>query len=306
VIQYKTFKGSFSKHCPCSPGAISCGYHNINVHTGCPYECTYCILQVYLDSKSPVFYTNLPDLSKELAAYAEQHAYLRIGSGELSDSLAFDESTNYSSKMLKIVTQFPRVIFEFKTKSIAIKNILGFPEVLKNVVVSWSLNPQAIINQEEAGTPALKERLEAMARIQDRGYKIGIHMDPLIYTPDWKSQYENLVKLIAAAVRADKIAWWSLGALRFPPDLKQYILKHEHSNLFGGELIKGFDGKFRYFKPQRFDLFAFLIKSIQQQFSKEIPLYLCMEDEECWAGLLPHITPQEEFINRYLYESAYR
>ena len=306
MVEYKTFKGSFIKHCPCSPGAVSCGYHNINLHTGCPYECTYCILQVYLDSKSPIFYTNLSDLREELEAYALQHTHIRIGSGELSDSLALDEATNYSSKILAIAAQFPQIIFEFKTKSTAIKNLLNYPDVLNNVVISWSLNPKAIIETEEAHTPALKERLQAMAAIQDRGYKIGVHMDPLILTPDWPSLYQHLVKLLSAAIKPDKIAWWSLGSLRFPPQLRQEIFKNKDSALFHGELVKGFDGKFRYFKPQRLELFAFLIKTIEQQFSKKIPLYLCMEDEECWSLLLPHIKPEQSHINEYLYRAARR
>jgi spore photoproduct lyase len=306
MVQYKRFKGSFIKHCPCSPGAVSCGYLNINLHTGCPYHCTYCILQVYLDTKAPVFYTNLADLRQELQAVSKKQSHIRIGTGELSDSLAWDNTTRYSGKIIEIIDQFPDIIFEFKTKSTNIHHLLAQPRALKNIVVSWSLNPQVIIDTEEIKTPSLQARLQAMKAVQERGYRIGIHMDPLIYTPGWQPAYEKLVKTLATSIRADKIAWWSLGALRFPPQLRPAILKNKHSMLFYGELIKGFDGKFRYYRPQRLELFNVVIRAIQRYFSRDIPLYLCMEDAACWAAVLPHLKGEEGWINQYLYQSAMR
>ncbi len=118
MIKYTTQKGQFVKRCPCSPEAVSCGYFNINLHTGCPYDCSYCILQTYLDTKEPVFFTNFDKLIEELDFASKTEKYLRIGTGELSDSLAYDKETNYSTKILKIFSEYPDILFEFKINRI--------------------------------------------------------------------------------------------------------------------------------------------------------------------------------------------
>ncbi len=306
MIKFEKQKGIFIKHCPCSPEAISCGYFNLNLHTGCPYSCSYCILQDYLETKDPIFFTNIDDMEKELLRFTKKQKYLRIGTGELSDSLAFDTETKYSNKILSIFENFPEVIFEFKTKSININSILKYKKVLKNIVVSWSLNPQIIIEREEHFSPDLDSRLRAIAEVQSKGYKIGIHFDPIILIENWKTYYRNLIKEISKIINPQNIAWWSMGTLRFPHSLRKHIFKFKDSFLFSGELIKGYDGKYRYFKPIRIEVFKFIKQEIQSIISDKTPLYLCMEDVEMWEEIFPEIYCTESKINKYLYESAYK
>jgi len=302
-IKYEEFKGDFVKNCPCSPEAISCGYFNMNLHKGCPFSCTYCILQTYLENKDPVFYTNTEKVRDELKKAMREQEHLRISTGELSDSLAYENENRYSGKVIDILKDFPDIIFEFKTKSKCVDNLLNI-KPLKNIIISWSLNPQEIIDIEEHKTASLSERLDALEKVQKAGYKIGIHFDPIIITEDWKNLYKNLVDDISKIVIPEKIAWWSLGALRFPESLKEYIFKFKNSKLFTGELIKGYDGKYRYFKPLRKELFAFIKKEIYKKISLDTPLYLCMEDEEMWLDIFPEIKPDPDTINEYLYKNA--
>jgi spore photoproduct lyase len=245
-------------------------------------------------------------MEKELHEISHTQKHLRIGTGELSDSLAMDPQTNYSQKILSIFENFPHIVFEFKTKSTNVENIsnYNYKRKLKNIVISWSLNPQEVIEREELLTPNLHSRLMAIDQVQKKGYKIGIHFDPIVIFEGWKSAYEELVKEIAAVIDPSKIAWWSLGALRFPYSLRGHIFKYRDSRLFEGELIKGHDGKYRYFKPLRMELFHYIKGKILSIISSEVPLYLCMEDKELWEEVFPGIVPNEEAVNRYLYEAA--
>ena len=310
MIKFEEQKGKFIKHCPCTPEVVSCGYYNLNLHTGCPYCCSYCILQAYLETKDPVYFTNFQDMEKELVEISRTHRYLRIGTGELSDSLALDPQTNYSQKILSIFEKFPEIVFEFKTKSTHIENIVNYKKKskkkLKNIVLSWSLNPREVIEREELLTPNLLSRLKAMVQVQKQGFKIGIHFDPIVIFPGWKAAYLELIREIARIVEPPAIAWWSLGALRFPYSLREHIFKHRGSRLFQGELIKGLDGKYRYFKPLRLELFQYIKQNICSLISGEVPLYLCMEDKEVWQEVLPGLSPDETAVNKYLYESALR
>ncbi len=304
MIQSKSKKGAFIKPCPCTPGAVSCGYYNLNLHTGCPFSCSYCILQSYLPSKRPRFFSDFAAVEKEVRQLAPGHRAVRIGNGELSDSLACERQAPSARKLLELFATHPQIVFEFKTKSDRVADLLAYPRPLPNIVVSWSLNPAALIRREEAGTASLKQRLSALRRIMEKGFKIGIHFDPLILFPAWLTHYAALITEIGKIVQPGRIAWWSLGALRFPPELKEHIFKRRQSQLFWGELVPGFDGKYRYFKPLRLDLFSRIKRLIEKRISCDLPLYLCMEDEETWEEILPGREPDKEKINQWLYESA--
>lgn len=304
MIRFEEQKGKFVKHCPCTPEVVPCGYYNLNLHTGCPFDCSYCILQAYLETTEPVYFTNFADMENELAEISITQKHLRIGTGELTDSLALDGQTGYSEKILSVFEKFPDILFEFKTKSVGVENLLKYKKVLNNIIISWSLNPTEVIEREELLTPDLHSRLKALEKVQNHGYKVGIHFDPILIFNGWQKAYEELIKQIAGIIDPAKIAWWSLGALRFPYSLRDHIFKHRNSRLFEGELIKGLDGKYRYFKPLRLELFRFIKKKILTLVSREAPLYLCMEDKEVWQDVFPEIPPNEEAVNKYLYESG--
>ena len=87
-------------------------------------------------------------------------------------------------------------------------------------------------------------------------------------------------------------------------DEKEHIFKYKDSELFTGELIGGYDGKYRYFKPLRSELFSYVRDEIYKKVSPDAPLYLCMEDNEMWHDIFPNLDPDPELINKYLYDSA--
>lgn len=298
-------QGPFIKPCPCSPGAVSCGYFNIHLQSGCPFDCSYCILQAYLEDKTKaVFYTNWPDLRDELAAFLASRPRARLGTGELSDSLAYEAAFPSAARISELFRDFPAAVFEFKTKSDAIGSLLDIEEPPANIVVSWSLNPAALARREEHLAPALSRRLRALAAVQEKGYKVGIHFDPLVLFPGWRKQYRGLIAALARVLRPGRVAWWSLGALRFPPELRKHILRRPGSQLFWGELIEGADKKYRYFTPLRLELFRFIRDEIRSRVSRDIPLYLCMEDAAVWEEILPEAKADEEAINSRLHRSA--
>jgi spore photoproduct lyase len=298
-------KGAFAKHCPCAPGAVPCGYFNLNLQSGCPFDCSYCILQDYLEDKNQaVFHTNWGDLEADLHKFLAVNREVRIGSGELSDSLAYENIHPTAVRVTELFRRFPEAVFEFKTKAVAVKALLDLKDPPGNIVVSWSLNPAPLIRGEEHLTPSLDQRLRALAAVQAKGYAIGIHFDPLILFSGWQEHYRELIRALSRVIRPGRIAWWSLGALRFPPELKKHIFRHRGSQLFWGELIEGEDKKYRYFMPQRLELFRAVRDWIRADISEHLPLYLCMEDARVWREILPRQTAEEGSINRYLYAAA--
>ena len=49
------------------------------------------------------------------------------------------------------------------------------------------------------------------------GYRVAFHFDPMVLGTGWEAEYDQLVAELAAAVPAERVAWVSVGTLRFPP-----------------------------------------------------------------------------------------
>lgn len=271
-------KGGFVNACPCSPQVICCGYHNINLAEGCPFTCNYCALDVYLNFPTTKIFTNLSDFETELDAWIKNHQEVRIGTGELSDSLIWEPYFNYSGYLMNLFKKYPKSILEFKTKSVFIENLLN-QEPTPNTLISWSMNTPHIIAQEEKNTPSLEERFLAANKLVKKGYKVGFHFDPIYYYPNWQEDYGQVLEKLCQKFSPQNIGWISLGVIRFHPDLKE-ILYNRGSLIMDMELFPAFnDGKMRLFYDLRQEVMQFFLKNLSP-FKQG--LYFCMEPNFMW------------------------
>jgi spore photoproduct lyase len=148
--------------------------------------------------------------------------WMRIGTGEFSDSLMLDHITKYSPAIIEFFNNHKDAVFEFKTKSSNIDNLLKIKHS-GNIVVSWSLNPQKIIDKNEFFTASLSDRLASAKECAKSGYKIGFHFDPIIYFKGWEREYGKVIDLLFSKIKPKDIAWISMGTFRFKPELKSII-----------------------------------------------------------------------------------
>ncbi len=296
------FNGSFLKKCPgASPGMVCCNYYVVNLIKNCMYDCSYCFLQDFLNNNPLlVAYVNIEDLLKELDQIFSTHSdkLFRVGTGELTDSLALDQVIPYSQQLIPFFNQRENAILELKTKSNCVKNLLN-QNSAKNIIVSWSLNPQTIIDQEEKGTPNLEKRLEAARLCAEKGYKIGIHIDPIIIFPDWEKAYHSLIKKIFELLLPSQIEWISLGSFRYRKSLKKIInQRHKNTRLFTGEHVASKDGKYRYLRSLRNEVYENLRKLLKN-FSANLNVYMCMETKEIWEGVTGKTPRSDEKLDRF-------
>jgi spore photoproduct lyase len=279
------FPGRFVKLCQgLVEGAVCCDYVVIDVAQNCPLDCTYCILQSYLNNPLLVQYANLEELLAEAEQFLGERAGrpVRFGSGELSDSLALDPLTGLSAFLAQSFARLPTCVLELKTKTDNVAELLAIPAPA-NTIVSWSMNTPELIRSEEPGSAPLERRLAAARRCQEHGYRIGLHFDPLIRYPQWERDYRATVRRIFEVLEPERrIAWISLGALRFPRGMKELIRRRFPGSLIGtGELLPGADGKLRYYQPLRVELYAKMVEWLRE-ISPSLEVYLCMESPEVW------------------------
>jgi len=160
------YQGRMVEACPATRGMRCCRYRVINLISGCPIDCSYCILQGYLNRPTIFIYPELEKIFAEVKAeLADDWEYPpRYGTGELSDSLALDHMTSFSHDLVKFFGSRQKNWFEFKTKSANVDRLCELKPAPPNILVSWSVNPQAVIDTEERGAARLKERLAAAAQ----------------------------------------------------------------------------------------------------------------------------------------------
>ncbi|MBL7197563.1 MAG: hypothetical protein ISS47_05650 [Candidatus Omnitrophica bacterium] len=276
----------FAKPCPCSKDVLRCGYHILNLGFGCIYECSYCFLQSYTNVNGIIIPINIDNFLNRLEIFIKKHpSALRIGTGEFTDSLALDDLTGFSNILIDFFSRAENATLELKTKSNNIKSILGLKHN-RRTVISWSLNPQPIIDSDEWQTNNLYQRLDAAKECCDAGYLVGFHFDPIIYSADWESPYRELINILFKRIDCKNIAWISLGTFRFMPKLKTIIeQRFSKSKILDEELIIGFDKKLRYGQPQRVKIYKKMLSWIKS-YSGSVLVYLCMEPKEIWEETL--------------------
>jgi len=289
-ILYLAEQKSFIRPCPCTPGCVGCGYWTIDLDLNCPLDCSYCILQRYLEGQPLTIALNRDDFKRELEAFFSQKKgkFLRIGTGELADSLALDALTENSVYLAEVFRGKPEFLLELKTKTSLLESLLGI-EPVPNIILAWSLNPPAIIQSEEKRTAPLEERLRAAVKAVASGYRVAFHFDPIVHYPGWQSDYQKVIDTLLKSVPSEAIAWISLGTLRFHPNLLTIARRRfPLSPIYDHEFVISWDGKFRYPRPLRLKIYEDFIDWLAE-YKAENKVYFCMESTQIWKAFLKKI-----------------
>jgi spore photoproduct lyase len=295
------FPGEILKPCPGTHNYICCGYQILQIGMNCPLDCSYCILQAYLNSPGLRVFVNVPDRINEVVEQIERNPekIFRIGTGEFTDSLALDSITGFSEILAPVISGHKNAVIELKTKTDQIEKVLDLPH-RERIIISWSINSPVIVAKEEHGAPSLRNRLKAAQQCQNQGFIIGLHFDPLIEHAGWQDQYLKTIAMLHQYLDPRKIIWISMGCLRYMPGLKAIIRKrHPGSHILDGEFIMGLDGKMRYFKPIRIEMYAYM-KVLLDQWHPDLGLYLCMESDEIWSKSMGWSPENSTALAEYL------
>ncbi|MFO8165164.1 MAG: radical SAM protein [Thermodesulfobacteriota bacterium] len=301
TLRLTHYKGEFLKPCPGTRRYICCGYQILNVGINCPMECSYCFLQSYINQPSLRIFSNLEDEIHVIGEFIDNYPnrIFRIGTGEFTDSLALNYITGWTDFLLPFFSHRKNSILELKTKTAFIQDILENNQK-KRIVVAWSLNTPRIIANEEKKTATLKERILSARECQKAGFVVAFHFDPLIHYSGWEKEYQEIIQLLERYIDPSAVIWISIGSFRYMPDLKWHILKRfPHTRIFDGEFITGLDGKLRYFKPIRIQMYAQLSERLTKWYD-DLGIYLCMESDDIWQESLGWSPKSSSALANYL------
>ncbi len=288
-------RSEFLKKCPGTREYRCCDYQVINVGTGCPMDCVYCILQAYLNNPYLTFFVNTEDLFHELSRKfsTSDSRSMRIGTGEFTDSMALDRFTHLSRDLVNFFAEQKNAVLELKTKSAFVDNLKGLNHHGRTIM-AWSLNSEKIVRTEEIRAANLDERLAAAAKCASWGYHLAFHFDPIISYHGWQQDYQKTIRKLFAAVPAKAIRWISLGGFRYLPKLKQIgTSRFPHSGIYHHEFIEGLDCKQRYFRPHRVQLYKILYRELVRFADPTTCIYFCMESDEIWQEVMGFVPDDQ-------------
>ncbi len=285
-ILIKPYEGNFFKQCPGNNSlSACCNYFVLNLGSQCHFNCSYCYLQTFLNTPYLIVYSNIEKALAELEDVIKKlnGKTVRVGTGEVIDSLGLDPITEYSKKIIHFLKDKEGVTLELKTKSDFINHLLS--EASEKTTFSWSINPELIIKEEEHGTANLKQRLEAARKCRDAGFKIGFHIDPVIWHSDWKKSYLELIESINLNFKPSDVPYISLGALRIQPEQRHMMKERFKRDSFvnQAEMLKSSDGKLRYDASLRSEMFKFIVDGFKSK-NRAWNIFLCMESPETWLS----------------------
>jgi spore photoproduct lyase len=301
VVLITPYKGAFVKKCPGTKNYLCCGYIIFHFAENCPLGCSYCILQAYFNKPGFRIWANLIEdgltsLHSFLKERAEKGELTRLGTGEFTDSLVFEALTGVARMLIEFWKETdPYAVLELKTKTAPSSAFYAKLPSDKRIIFAWSVNTERIIEKEEKHTASLKARFQSAEEALKHGFSLAFHFDPIILYEGGEAEYSKVLEEILNRFPLNRIAWISLGMLRFPPELKEVAPKNfPKTKVYADEFIRGLDQKYRYFIDRRIKAYKKILEPFKN-YLNEIPIYFCMEGKRVWQEVLgkPFQTSEE-------------
>ena len=201
----------------------------------CPFDCRYCFLQGMFTSANYVLFVNYEDFVTEIEQVCAEHSEpVHLFSGYDCDSLALEPLSNFAAHFVAALATIDNAVLELRTKSTQIRSLLtDTPD--PGVIVAMSLAPEIVAVNLEHGAPPLSERLRALRRVQDHGFRIGLRFDPIIPISDASSVYRSFFAQVFAEINSDTVHSVTLGGFRLPKAFaKRMVRLYPAEALFAG------------------------------------------------------------------------
>ena len=204
----------------------------------CIYDCRYCFLQGMYRSANYVLFINYETFEQSIVETVDTNPNkaLYFFSGYDCDSLALEPVTRFVEYFLPVFNRLPNAWLELRTKSTQIRTLLNSAPI-PNCIVAYSFSPDEIAQAVEHKAPNIQRRLDAIVRLQEAGWNIGLRIDPLIYQPDYQTLYTQLFATLFQRISAQHLHSVSLGTFRLPETFYRNMVRlYPTEQLFAGPL----------------------------------------------------------------------
>lgn len=287
--------------CPvASPKTRCCNLLTLDAVQSCGFDCSYCSIQSFYNEGKVVFDTNF---AKKLQALKlDTNKTYHIGTGQSSDSLMWGNRHGILDALFDFARKNRNVILELKTKSDNIGYLLE-NEVPKNILCTWSINTETIIENEEHLSASLDKRIASARRLANKGVLVGFHFHPIVVYEDYLQEYRAVIKELVNTFSPKEVALVSLGTLTFiKPVIKKLRKRNFKSKILQMPLEEA-GGKQSYPLYIKEEMFQGIYEAFTP-WHKKVYFYMCMEDESLWKKVFGYEyasneAMEEDMIKNY-------
>lgn len=281
--------------CPvASPKTRCCNLMTLDAVESCGFECSYCSIQSFYQNNTISFDKHFAQKLENLKL--DPNKTYHIGTGQSSDSLMWGNRSGILEALLAFASKHPNVILEFKSKSDTIEYLLQ-NEIPKNVICTWSLNPQVIIEHEEKRTASLKKRIQSAKALSDKGVLVGFHFHPMVLFEGWQQAYCDIAHELIAHFQPEKVALVSMGTLTFIKSVLKKIRLRAHGTKILQMPLVNASGKYSYPLSLKEEMFSTLYQ-VFLPWHEKVFFYLCMEDERLWQKVFGYEHTSNEAFEK--------
>ena len=248
--------------------------------SGCTAACMYCYLVCNYNKCAylRLFVNREQMLEKIIKTANKSDKELTFEIGSNSDLILENSITGNLVWTIENFKNTEKGLLTLPTKFDMVDPILPLDHQGK-VIIRMSVNPEEIINKVEFGTSRLKGRIEAINKLKEAGYKIGILIAPVIMVENWKQLYAELIKRLSEEL-SEKVKKEAFFEIIFMTYSYVHTKINEEAfpnaiNLYNKENMTGRGrGKYWYKKDLREDGEIFLREQMKKYFPNNTIEYI--------------------------------
>ena len=240
--------------------------------SGCTAMCMYCYLVCNYNKCAYLrLFVNREQMLEKIiktSEKSEKELIFEIGSN--SDLILENTITNNLVWTIENFANTKSGKLTLPTKFDMVDSILSLNHN-KKVIIRMSVNPEEIINKVEFGTSRLKGRIQAINKLAEAGYPIGILIAPVILVENWKTLYTELIQILNLEL-SEKVKKQAFFEIIFMTYSYVHTKINEEAfpnaiNLYDKEIMTGRGkGKYSYKKETREQAEIYLREQMQKYF----------------------------------------
>jgi spore photoproduct lyase len=282
--------------CPvASEGTRCCNLLTLDAVESCGFDCSYCSIQSFYNQNKVGIDKDFKQKLQNLQL--DKNKIYHIGTGQSSDSLMWGNKEGILDALFDFARNNPNVILEFKTKSNNIKYLLE-NKVPKNIIVTWSLNTQTIIDNEEHLTASLEQRIQSARALANKGIFVGFHFHPIVVYENYLSEYEKIYKRLLQDFKSNEVILISMGTLTFIKPVIKKLRQRKLKTKITQMPFETINGKQSYNLEQKKEMFKHCYNSFKPWHNK-VYFYMCMEECSLWKSVFGY-----EYSNNNQFEKS--
>ena len=248
--------------------------------SGCSASCLYCYLVCNYNKCSYLrLFVNREQMLEKLVRFSENCAQEKVFEIGSNSDLVLENTI--TGNLIWTIENFARCrkgLLTFPTKFDMVEPLLPLSHNGK-IIARMSVNPQEIIKKTEFGTSSLEQRISALNRLHDAGYRTGLLIAPVIFLENWKELYTQLLDTLEQQLSAGV-----KKGLQMEIIFMTYSYVHKMINteafpnavqLYSKEQMTGRGmGKYHYRPPLKEEGEAFFRREIPRRFPEGNILYI--------------------------------